>query len=48
MIIIPAGKPHALKAVTPYKMLLVMIRQDAPGTDAAIEAISAGERISCP
>lgn len=26
MIIMPAGKPHALKAVTRYKMLLVMIR----------------------
>lgn len=26
MIIMPANKPHALKAVTPYKMLLVMIR----------------------
>ena len=25
-IIMPAGKPHALKAVTPFKMLLVMIR----------------------
>ena len=26
MIIMPAGKPHALKAVKPFKMLLVMIR----------------------
>jgi len=26
MVIMPAGKPHALKAVTPIKMLLVMIR----------------------
>ena len=26
MVIMPAGKPHALKAVTPFKMLLVMIR----------------------
>ena len=26
MIIMPAGKPHALKAVTPFKMMLVMIR----------------------
>lgn len=26
MIIMPANKPHALKAVTPYKMLLVMIK----------------------
>ena len=26
MIIMPAGKPHALKAITRYKMLLVMIR----------------------
>jgi quercetin dioxygenase-like cupin family protein len=26
MIIMPANRPHALKAVTPYKMLLVMIR----------------------
>ena len=26
MVIMPGGKPHALKAVTPFKMLLVMIR----------------------
>ena len=26
MIIMPAGKPHALKALTKYKMLLVMIK----------------------
>jgi quercetin dioxygenase-like cupin family protein len=26
MIIMPANKPHALKAVTSYKMLLVMIK----------------------
>lgn len=26
MIIMPAGKPHALKAVSRYKMLLVMIK----------------------
>jgi len=26
MIIMPANDPHALKAITPYKMLLVMIR----------------------
>jgi quercetin dioxygenase-like cupin family protein len=26
MVIMPAGKPHALKAVTPFKMLLVMVR----------------------
>ena len=26
MIILPAGKPHALRAVEPFKMLLVMIR----------------------
>jgi quercetin dioxygenase-like cupin family protein len=26
MIIMPANKPHALKAITPYKMLLVLIR----------------------
>lgn len=26
MIIMPANKPHALKAVTKYKMLLVMIK----------------------
>lgn len=25
-IIMPANKPHALKALTPYKMLLVMIK----------------------
>jgi len=27
MVIMPANEPHALKAVQPYKMLLVMIRQ---------------------
>jgi quercetin dioxygenase-like cupin family protein len=26
MIIMPRGKPHALKAVKPFKMMLVMIR----------------------
>jgi quercetin dioxygenase-like cupin family protein len=26
MVIMPGGKPHALKAVTPFKMLLVMVR----------------------
>ena len=26
MIIMPANKPHSMKAVKPYKMLLVMIR----------------------
>ena len=26
MVIMPAGKPHALKALEPFKMLLVMIR----------------------
>jgi quercetin dioxygenase-like cupin family protein len=26
MLIMPANKPHALKAVTRYKMLLVMIK----------------------
>jgi quercetin dioxygenase-like cupin family protein len=26
MIIMPANKSHALKAITPYKMLLVLIR----------------------
>jgi quercetin dioxygenase-like cupin family protein len=26
MVIMPADKPHALKAVGPYKMLLIMIR----------------------
>ena len=24
---LPAGKPHAVKAATPFKMLLVMIRE---------------------
>lgn len=27
MIIMPANKPHALKAITPFKMMLVMIRE---------------------
>jgi quercetin dioxygenase-like cupin family protein len=26
MILLPAGQPHALKAVTRFKMLLTMIR----------------------
>jgi quercetin dioxygenase-like cupin family protein len=26
MIIMPAGEPHALKAMTPFKMMLTMIR----------------------
>lgn len=26
MIVMPAGKPHALKAASPFKMLLTMIR----------------------
>lgn len=26
MVIMPATKPHALRAVTPFKMMLVMIR----------------------
>lgn len=28
MIIMPANKPHALKAVTKFKMILIMIRSD--------------------
>ena len=27
MVIMPANEPHALKAIKPFKMLLVMIRQ---------------------
>jgi hypothetical protein len=27
MVIMPANKPHALKATKPFKMLLTMIRQ---------------------
>ena len=26
-IILPAGKPHSVKALTPFKMMLVMIRE---------------------
>ncbi|MBN2344963.1 MAG: cupin domain-containing protein [Candidatus Aminicenantes bacterium] len=26
MIVMPAGKPHALKALTPFKMMLILIR----------------------
>ena len=26
MLIMPAGEPHSLKAITPFKMLLVMIK----------------------
>jgi quercetin dioxygenase-like cupin family protein len=29
MIIMPANEPHALRAVAPFKMLLVMIRSKA-------------------
>ncbi|QTA82306.1 Cupin 2 domain-containing protein [Desulfonema limicola] len=28
MIIMPANQPHALKAVEPFKMLLIMIKDD--------------------
>ena len=31
VIILPANKPHALKAVTKFKMLLVMIRSKGTG-----------------
>jgi quercetin dioxygenase-like cupin family protein len=27
MIVMPANKPHAVKAVTPFKMMLIMIRE---------------------
>ncbi|MFQ6677168.1 MAG: cupin domain-containing protein [Fidelibacterota bacterium] len=27
MIVMPANEPHAIKAVTPFKMMLVMIRE---------------------
>ena len=27
MIIMPAGEPHSIKAIGPFKMMLVMIRQ---------------------
>lgn len=27
ILMLPAGKPHAVKAVTPFKMLLIMIRE---------------------
>jgi len=30
MIIMPAGEPHALKAMEPFRMMLVMIRGWAP------------------
>lgn len=30
-IIMPAGEPHALKAVQPFKMLLTMIKNQDPG-----------------
>ena len=26
MIVMPAGEPHALKALTPFKMMLVMVK----------------------
>jgi quercetin dioxygenase-like cupin family protein len=26
MVIMPAGKPHAVRAITPFKMVLVMIK----------------------
>ena len=31
MIIMPANKPHALKAITKYKMILIMIRAKYSG-----------------
>ena len=30
MVIMPAGKPHAVKALEPLKMMLVMIRETTP------------------
>ena len=30
LIKLPAGEPHAVKAVTPFKMLLIMIREQNP------------------
>jgi quercetin dioxygenase-like cupin family protein len=30
MLTLPAGRPHAVKAVTKFKMLLVMIRDTGP------------------
>ena len=27
-IILPAGKPHALRAISPFKMMLIMIRSE--------------------
>lgn len=30
-IIMPANKPHALKAIERFKMLLIMIKEAAPG-----------------
>jgi quercetin dioxygenase-like cupin family protein len=30
LLTLPAGKPHAVKAVTRFKMVLVMIREPAP------------------
>ena len=30
VVVMPAGVPHAVEAVTPLKMLLVMIRDPAP------------------
>ena len=31
-IIMPAGEPHALKAIQPFKMLLTMIKSHEPGS----------------
>ena len=27
LLMLPAGQPHAVKAITPFKMLLIMIRE---------------------
>ena len=29
MVVMPAGKPHAVKAVEPFKMMLIMIKEKA-------------------
>jgi|SRR5208282_1125519 len=37
-VLVPANQPHALKALTPFKMLLTMIRSQAEKADSSLRS----------
>jgi quercetin dioxygenase-like cupin family protein len=37
-VLMPANQPHALKALTPFKMLLTMIRSQAEKADSSLRS----------